>query len=199
MMPPSKRSRLLPPHIPTRLNFASLVHSVPVLRALRRLLVAAALLTTPAAAAQDADSSSAAPPDSAWHPRPFDLGVGAMAGRPGGLTLRLYLVPRRELPQYAVDVLLGSDLDEVTFVDLRLASERPLPESPLHAVVGAGVVVGNDGTLGPQNAIFGLSTLVGVNFFAERFEVFLQLSPRLRLRPSLNGTFDGGVGLRYYL
>jgi len=44
----------------------------------------------------------------------------------------------------------------------------------------------------------GLSASVGINYFVERFEVFLQLTPRLNLIPRTNADLGGGVGLRYY-
>jgi hypothetical protein len=166
------------------------------------VLAAPLLLARPAQAQSAARADTTATDSTAaagLHPRRGDLGVGFLAGRPGGLTLRLYLRPRTARPQTAFDVLAASDLNAVTFLDVRLVRAHPLPDVPLRALLGGGAFVGNDGSLAASNAIFGLSTLVGLNFFSERFEVFLQLAPRLRLRPTPNGTFDGGAGLRYYL
>ena len=49
-----------------------------------------------------------------------------------------------------------------------------------------------------DDILLGISGNFGINFFIERFEVFLQITPRLSVVPDTDGDVCGGVGLRYY-
>jgi hypothetical protein len=122
--------------------------------------------------------------------QPGALGLGFQVGRPGGLAVKWY----RPAP-IAYDAVLKTDVHKVAVVHLHRLWEQPLPDSPLHFYLGPGLVGGAD-RLGHR---LGLSTEAGLNFYAERFEVFLHLTPTLRFLPTNRVTLDGNVGLRYYL
>ena len=123
------------------------------------------------------------------------VNVGVQVGQLGGVTGKLYRGPRT-----AYTGLLTTDGKE--FVDLYLhrLHERPLPDSLVHLYAGAGLVVGAQRldervptpSLGP-------SAQMGLNFYAERFEVFVQATPTLALLPTVDFKIGGSVGLRYRL
>jgi len=110
------------------------------------------------------------------------------------VTLKLY-----QNPGFAYDFLAAWDFDRHFYLNVHGLYERPIPDSPLRYFIGPGGYIGirshprrdNDVTLG-------VSAAFGVNFFVERFEVYLQVTPRLDLTPATQGDFGGGVGLRYY-
>ena len=125
---------------------------------------------------------------------PGSLTVGAQAGRTGGLTVKLY---RR--PDTAYEALLTFDGDDFVQLGLFRLRERPVPDSTVHAFYGAGVLVGErNPTTGPTPE-FAVGGKVGVNFYAERFEVFVHVTPITRVYPNLEPFIGGGFGLRYDL
>lgn len=125
---------------------------------------------------------------------PGAVNVGLQVGDPGGVTAKLYRSRHR-----AYTGLFTTDGDGFTLYGHRLL-ERPLPDSQLHVYAGPGLVVGtrtlNEKTPTPN---LGLSGQVGLNFYAKRFEVFLELTPVLRVVPSVTPEIGGSVGLRYRL
>jgi hypothetical protein len=125
---------------------------------------------------------------------PGTVGLGGQIGSPSGITLKWYDAPGR-----AFDLLGAWDLDDFFFLNLHMLFERPLPESPLNFYYGPGAFLGvQDGRRRNSDMVLGISGNFGLNFFTERFEVFLQLTPRLNVVPDTRGHFGGGVGLRYY-
>jgi hypothetical protein len=122
------------------------------------------------------------------------FGAGGQAGLPGGATLKLY---RDDIVAY--DLLLNTDLDDRFVVFVHRVWERPIPDSPLWIYAGPGIVAGAEDLTDTPDAVLGASALGGLNFYADRFEVFLQLMPRLQVRPDLAPRIGGSVGLRYYL
>lgn len=125
---------------------------------------------------------------------PGSLTVGAQVGRTGGLSLKLYASP-----PYTYQALLTFDGDDFARMALFRMWERPLPNSPVHVYYGPGLRLGGrDLTSGPSTVMDVLGA-VGLNFYAERFEVFLHVTPTLRLQPDLTPHLGGGVGLRYDL
>ena len=125
-----------------------------------------------------------------------DLGLGGQIGDPSGITLKMY--PRTG---FAYEFLAAWDLDSFFFLNGHALFERPIPDSPLRYYLGPGVVVGVQENTGPREEndfVLGISGQFGVNFFVERFEVFLHLTPRLNVIPNTRGDFGGGIGLRYY-
>jgi len=125
---------------------------------------------------------------------PGSLTVGAQAGRTSGLTVKLY---RR--PDTAYEALLTFDGDDFIQLGLFRLRERPVPDSLVHAFYGPGVFVGERGpTTGPTPE-FAVGGKVGINFYAERFEVFVHVTPATRVYPNFAPVIGGGFGLRYDL
>ncbi|MCS4197679.1 hypothetical protein GGP46_002534 [Salinibacter ruber] len=126
--------------------------------------------------------------------QPGALGAGFQVGRPGGLALKWY----RSSP-VAYDGIVSTDGDDFVVGRVHRLWERPLPDSPLHLFAGPGVVVGPSRLAQSPRLRLGLSGEVGLNFYAERFEVFLHVTPVLRFLPNTQASIDANAGLRYYL
>lgn len=125
---------------------------------------------------------------------PGALGTGFQVGQPGGLALKWY----RAAP-ITYDGILSTDGDDYVVAHVHRLWERPLPDSPLHLYVGPGLLVGPSQLRQSPRLRLGLSGEAGLNFYAERFEVFLHVTPTLQFLPNRHWTLDGNVGLRYYL
>ncbi len=126
--------------------------------------------------------------------QPGALGAGFQVGRPGGLALKWY-----RSPPVAYDGIVSTDGNDFVVGHVHRLWERPLPDSPLHLFAGPGVVVGPSRLAQSPRLRLGLSGEVGLNFYAERFEVFLHVTPVLRFLPSTQASIDANAGLRYYL
>jgi len=125
---------------------------------------------------------------------PGSLTIGAQVGRTGGLSLKLYASP-----PHAYQALFTFDGDDFARLSMFRLWERPLPDSLVYVYYGPGLRLGGrELTSGPSTVVDLLGT-VGLNFYAERFEVFLHVTPALRLQPDLTPHLGGGVGLRYDL
>jgi hypothetical protein len=124
---------------------------------------------------------------------PGSVGLGGQIGSPSGITLKWYEGPGR-----AFDLFGAWDLDDFFFLNLHMLFERPLTDSPLNLFYGPGAYIGVHERRGDDDLVVGISGNFGLNFFTERFEVFLQLTPRLNIVPDTEGRVGGGVGLRYY-
>jgi hypothetical protein len=125
---------------------------------------------------------------------PGSLTIGAQAGRTSGVTAKLY---RR--PTTAYETLLTFDGDGLIQLGVFRVRERPVPDSMVHAYYGPGVLVGErELTTGPTPQ-FAVGGKVGINFYAERFEVFIHITPATRVHPDLTPIIGGGFGLRYDL
>ena len=151
-----------------------------VLRALGAALLLFALLGRPADALAQSER----------------LGLGGLTGSPSGVTIKLYLSRDR-----AIDAVgswsLGraNPTSRLYFHSLR---ERPIDGSPLNFFRGPGLVLGTNSEGDESRFVMGISGLFGLNFFVERFEVFLHAMPRLEMDPDLQGYLGGSAGLRYY-
>lgn len=118
-------------------------------------------------------------------------GPGGQVGDPSGLTVKYY--PNQLM---AYELVLSYDIgDSFLLFNGRYLFEQPIPESPLHFFLGPGVTFASE----DDGAAMGASGTLGLNFFRERFEVFLHFTPRLNLVPDTEGYLGGGVGLHYYL
>lgn len=146
-------------------------------------LVAACLLQLPASAQTIGASQDPA----------GSLGIGGQIGDPSGVTVKIY-----QRPTLAYELLAAWDLDRFFFLNAHALFERPIPDSPLRYYLGPGAILGIEDGGGNANLAVGISGQAGVNFFVERFEVFLHLTPRLAIIPSTVGDVGGGIGLRYY-
>ena len=125
-----------------------------------------------------------------------NVGLGGQIGDPSGVTLKLY-----EHPGFAYEFLAAWDLDDFFFLNAHVLFERSIPDSPLRYYLGPGVLIGFRETepgRDEDDVVIGISGQFGVNFFVERFEVFLHLTPRLSVIPETDGDIGGGIGLRYY-
>ena len=118
--------------------------------------------------------------------------LGLQVGEPGGLTGKVY-----RSPNTAYTGLLTTDGDDFAALYLHRLHERPLPDSLLHLYVGPGLLVGSKRLTGTPAPQVGLSTQIGLNFYAERFEVFILTTPTLLFLPDFTPTVGGSVGLRY--
>ena len=122
------------------------------------------------------------------------LGAGFQVGRPGGLALKWY-----RSSSVAYDGIVSTDGDDFLVGHVHRLWERPIPDSPLHLFAGPGMVIGPAQLAQSPRLRLGLSGEVGLNFYAERFEVFLHVTPVLRFLPNTQVAVDGNAGLRYYL
>ena len=122
------------------------------------------------------------------------FGAGAQAGLPGGASLKLY---RSNFVAYGI--LINTDLDDCALVYTHRLWERPIPDSPLWIYLGPGLVAGGERLQEDPEVVLGVSTLAGLNFYTDRFEVFLEVTPRLRITPTVTPRLGGSVGLRYYV
>jgi len=120
--------------------------------------------------------------------------MGVQIGRPGGLAIKWY-----RPDSIAYDGVLSTDADDFVLGHFHRLWERALPTSPLHFYAGPGALIGAERLSRSPRLRLGLSTEVGLNFYAERFEVFLHVTPTLRFLPNRHVRVDGNVGLRYYL
>lgn len=120
--------------------------------------------------------------------------IGPQVGQLNGLTGKLY---RSSRTAYAG--LVTTDGDDFFSLYLHRLHERPLPDSLLHLYLGPGLLVGTQQLGGPPIPTLGVSTQVGLNFYDDRFEVFLHVTPTLRFFPDLHPKLGASVGLRYVL
>ncbi len=120
----------------------------------------------------------------------YPLSIGAQVGSPTALTVRF---PARTAVSWTG--VLAFD-DGGVYVGVNRQYEYPLTESPLHYYAAPGGYLGS-----AKNDDLGLGATLplGINFYQERFEVFLQLVPTLRLLPETRFDVGGAVGVRYAL
>lgn len=122
------------------------------------------------------------------------LGIGGQLGEPSGLTVKLY-----QESGLAYEILAAWDLDDFFFMNGHALYERPLADTPLRYYLGPGVLLGiRERDDEESDFVIGISGEFGLNFFVERYEVFLHLTPRLGIIPDTDGDVGGGIGLRYY-
>ena len=123
-----------------------------------------------------------------------NVGIGGQLGEPSGLTVKVY-----QEPDFAYEILAAWDLDDFFFLNAHALFERPVPNAPLRFYMGPGVLVGIRENASDGDFVIGVSGEFGLNYFVDRFEVFLHLTPRLGVIPDTSGDVGGGLGLRYYL
>jgi hypothetical protein len=118
--------------------------------------------------------------------------IGPQVGQPGGVSGKLY-----RSPQTAYEALVTTDGNESVSLYLHRLHERALPDSLLYLYLGPGLLTGVRQLGESPTPTAGISSQVGLNFYAERFEVFLHVTPGLRFLPDPRGTLGASVGLRY--
>ncbi|MFK7845781.1 MAG: hypothetical protein AB8G77_10795 [Rhodothermales bacterium] len=121
------------------------------------------------------------------------IGIGAQAGAPTGLTLKYYA--RKDIGV----VFLGSwSLERFLLFSMHVTYEYPIPDSPLRFFIGPGLEIGREGDEETSDIRISTTLMPGLNFFTEKFEVFLQALPGVKLIPESKITLGGAVGLRYF-
>lgn len=126
---------------------------------------------------------------------PGTVTLGVQAGSPGGLTAKGYPAPSR-----AYDGVFTTDGDDFATLRTHHLWEFPLPDSTVYLFAGPGLLIeGRDLQTRDANPQFGLSGEAGLTLFIERFEVFLHVTPSVRLAPEQWPAIGGSVGLRYRL
>ena len=121
------------------------------------------------------------------------IGVGAQVGTPTGLTLKYYASQDFGL------VFLGSwSLDRFLLFSMHMTYEYPIPDSPLRFFFGPGLEIGREGNEDTSDIRVSATIMPGLNFFTEKFEVFLQGLPGMKFIPEVKFTLGGAVGLRYF-
>ncbi|HYE58219.1 MAG TPA: hypothetical protein VD948_06920 [Rhodothermales bacterium] len=117
------------------------------------------------------------------------VAVGGQAGSFGGFTVRL---PARTPRSVVATLVLG---DETVLGSAARQFDTRLPESPLRLFVAPGVYGGREAGTGAA----GVLMLMGVGFYAHRFDVYLQAVPGIRVYPREHPFVRAAAGLRYAL
>jgi hypothetical protein len=148
------------------------------------LLILLFLFSVLPAAAQESDRS---------------VGFGGIVGRNNGISLKMYLEGESLFGNVSgkksFDVSMSWNFDDFFYWSGHLQTERAIPDSPLNFFIGPGFTFGLD----KKELFWGPSVNLGVFFNRERFEIFLQLTPRIFLIPDTVGELGSAVGLRYFI
>lgn len=133
----------------------------------------------------------AQPPAGSW-------GVGIQFGSPSGLNLKHYN-PRGA----SFDALFAWDLDDFFFVNIHGLWEKSLSGSPdFNFYYGPGAFIGivdrNRRYYDDDEIRLGISGTVGLNVYIDRFEIYLQATPRLEIIERTDASVGGGVGFRFF-
>lgn len=121
------------------------------------------------------------------------LGLGGQVGTPDGITTKYYF--RKDM---GIIVVSSINLEQFLSLSSYLIYENPIPDSPLRLYVGPGASIGRDDSSKKLIQTASLSVVAGLNFFVEKFEVFLQTNPSVEITPVSSLELGGAVGLRYY-
>jgi hypothetical protein len=126
---------------------------------------------------------------------PGDVGLGVHVGQPTGVTLKIYN------EQTSVDFLAAWDQDDFFFLNVHAIYDVHLnDENTIHFFYGPGGYIGiRDRREGLDDEVeLGVSGNFGFDFMIQKFEIFVQATPRLSLVQSTNFDMGGGVGFRVY-
>lgn len=118
------------------------------------------------------------------------LSFGVQVGDPLALTLRL---PARAPVSWTGAVAFD---DGGVYVAIHRQHEYPLQGSPLHYYLAPG---GFLGSADDDDLTLGASLNAGINFYIERFEIFLHVTPALRVLPETDLGLGAALGVRYAL
>ena len=126
------------------------------------------------------------------------VGFGGQIGEPSGLTLKFY---NETAPSY--DFLAAWDLDDFFFLNGHALWNQDINAENINQdfewFIGPGAFVGFDDRDTDDEAVFGISGTVGLNFVVDRrFEFYGQITPRISVIPDTDGDVGGGIGFRYY-
>lgn len=127
-------------------------------------------------------------------------GLGIQIGEPSGLTIKRYNPSRMSF-----DALLAWDLDNFFFINIHGLWEKRLgSDLPLNFYYGPGAFVGiiEKGSLRAANEnneiALGISGNIGLNYYIDKFELYIQATPRLRLIDETDADIGGGLGFRFF-
>lgn len=124
--------------------------------------------------------------------RPF--GIGVMAGPTSGITFKAMFEENVQTKRsQSIDLNLTTDLDDFLLGSAHITRNTPLQDSPMSIYVGPGLFFGVQG----KEAFWGPSANIGAFFERTRYEIFLQIMPRVQIMPEIKGEFGASVGLRY--
>lgn len=134
---------------------------------------------------------SAQPPAGNW-------GVGIQFGDPSGLTIKRY-----NPGAMSFDALLAWDLNDFFFLNVHGLWEKNINASPnFNFFYGPGAFIGfierNKRFDDDDEIRLGISGTFGLNYYVDRFEIYLQLTPRLAVIESTDADIGGGLGVRFY-
>ena len=126
--------------------------------------------------------------------RPQQISVGLLAGPISGLGARAALSePTAGNDGRSVDLSLSFNLQGYVYTSGHILRERVLPDSPLRMVIGPGMVT----ELDDETVSLGVSGTLGAYFLRGRYELLMQLVPRVFLAPEPRGSFGAAVGIRF--
>ena len=118
------------------------------------------------------------------------LAIGAQVGRPTALTIRL---PAQNTLSWTGALAFD---DGAAYVTVNRHYESLLQASPLHYYIAPGAYLGSARN---DDLALGANLNLGINFYQERFEIFLQVTPTLSLLPRTDVWLGAAVGARYAL
>jgi hypothetical protein len=131
-----------------------------------------------------------------------NVGVGFQVGDPTGLNLHF-----RGNKAMRLDILFAWDFDDddrdFFFVNVHGLWFKPINSNPtFNFYYGPGAFIGirdNDGQGdNDEDTVFGVSGNFGINYEFDRFDIFLQLTPRLELVSDTDFDIGGGLGMRFF-
>jgi hypothetical protein len=130
-----------------------------------------------------------------------NVGVGFQVGDPTGLNLHF-----RNTKPMRLDILFAWDFDDddhdFFFVNVHGLFFKPLNASPkMNFYYGPGAYIGfrdDNGKDDDDDTVLGFSGNFGLNVEIDRFDIFLQLTPRLDLVPDTDFDIGGGIGARFF-
>ncbi len=121
------------------------------------------------------------------------FGVGGQVGQPGGFTAKVY-----SARPWAGVLSVGTNFRDQTVLHGHVLQEHPLPESPLWVFAGPSAFLGLRSLDTRSRVVTGAGARVGLNFYRNRFEVYLHASPRFEVLPEVGLQLGTSAGLRYY-
>jgi hypothetical protein len=167
------------------------------------LAILSSALATSLAAQDNVSAPEPSPVNYDQHAPPSRLGLGLQVGDPTGISVKRYRsASTRKGILGTVDAysfLAAWNLDQFFYLSAHALKENALEDSPLNYYIGPGVIAGvHERSSTDDDFVVGVSAEGGLNFFTERFEVFLGLTPWFRVVPEPGLFLGGGVGLRFY-
>lgn len=125
---------------------------------------------------------------------PGRIGLGGQFGEPTGITLKFYT------QQGALDFLAAWDFDNYFFLNVHGLRERPIADiRGVNYFLGPGLFLGvRERGRYEDDLALGISGTIGLNVWVDSFEFYGQLTPRLKIIESTDGSIGGGIGVRYY-